>query len=321
MKEGTFAHLCARPEDFDAITALRLAEATANATARKLVIVSEPTSALRPVAISRVEESDAAITLTAHLFGLTGPLSPLPPAYTEIAAQSHRRRQHGLSSFLDLFAARLTLLFADAAEKYRLANLMQWRADATSRLLHMLSALIGFGTPGTWERVPEPEQLLRFAGLLANTTRSAEGLRAMLSTFLDLPVEIEQFHPRWVDVPADEQTCMDGNAILGQTTMAGAKARDLAGKIRIVIGPVRRADFASLEPGQPRLAELERLTRLYIGPVLEFDTQIVLHREDVPDCQIGGLGPLPRLGWNVWAKSAPLVDHSRDAILQPAEAP
>ncbi len=317
MREGTFQHLTARPQDFDVTTALRLAEATATERGKFLEIVSEPTSALRPVPVSRVEELDTEIRITAHLAGLVGPASPLPSAYTEIAAQSNKQRQRGLARFLDLFAARLTVLLIEASEKYRLAGLLQWSSGATGRLVNVLHSIIGLGTDGISQHVgSKSDRLLRFAGLLSNKTRSAEGLRAVLSTFLELPVEIQQFQQRWMDVPEAEQTRVGARAILGQTTMAGAKTSDLGGKIRVAVGPIRQPDFATLEPGQPRLLELQGLIRLYIGPVLDFDIQIILHRDDVPDCQIGGLGPQARLGWNMWAKSEPIRDHSGDAIIR-----
>ncbi|ABD55948.1 type VI secretion system baseplate subunit TssG [Jannaschia sp. CCS1] len=317
-----FDQLEAAPDRFDPLTALRLAQAEAARRDLPLDIRSVPTGALAPTAIARVTADDTAIRVEAAFAGLTGPLSPLPPAWTELAAVDRRRRAGGLSAFLDLFSGRLTDFFARAAAKYDLPVLLQWTPPAANRMLTALRALVGTATPGLPTRAPLAtdseavgDALLSHAGLLAQRTRTATGLRAMACSQLGLPVEVIQFHRRWRPVPVSEQTRLDGSRALGRDASAGAWLPDCAGQIRLVVGPVRYADFLSLELGEPRLRDFARLMRFTLGPVLEFDIQIVLDHRDIPQTQLGGDGPPARLGWNGWASSGPATRDSDEAVI------
>jgi type VI secretion system protein ImpH len=311
-----FNLLSKRPDTFDPATALRVAEAEAERLALPILVRGVPSGVLEPLAVARVTATDAAVEAEAHLIGMTGPLSPLPPAYTEIAARDNRRRAGGLSAFLDLFSDRLTWLFVAATEKYNLPARLRWSRSGENTILTALRALIGFATPGMAEHAPLPgDTTLRYAGLFAQRTRNAEGLCALAATELRLPVKVQQFHLRWRNVPLGEQSRMDGKVRLGETAMAGSHIPDRAGQCRLVIGPVRYADFLSLERGQPRLERLRRLVRLYIGPVLDYDINIILDRRDIPETQLGGGASEVRLGWNAWARSEPAIRDSDEAVI------
>ena len=72
-------------------------------------------------------------------------------------------------------------------------------------------------------------------------------------------------------------------------------------------------DFTPV-PQRKRSHLLARLTRLFVGPELDFDVQLVLNRSQVPDWPLGqGSGAGPRLGWNVWLCSAPPGHDPDDA--------
>lgn len=312
-----FERLQRDPGAFEPMTALRIAESEAHRRGMPILLRAAPSSVLEPLAVSRVETTAAGIEVETHLMGLAGPLSPLPPAYTELAARDRRRRAGGLSAFLDLFSDRLTWLFVEAAEKYSLAARLRWDGAQGNTILIALRALIGFATPGIETRTPLPgDCTLRYAGLLAQRTRNAEGLRALVAAELALPVRVEQFRLRWRAVPEAEQTRMTGNPRLGADTMAGSHAPDRAGQCRIVIGPIRYSDFTSLEQGRPRLERLQRLVRLYVGPVLDYDIQIVLDRRDVPETRLDAASPAARLGWNSWARCEPALRDSDDAVIR-----
>lgn len=312
-----FDRLKRNPGAFEPATALRIAESEAGSRGKPVLVRAAPSSVLEPLAVSEVRETEAAIVVESHLMGLTGPLSPLPPAYTEIAARDRRRRAGGFSAFLDLFSDRLTWLFVAAAEKYSLASRLRWHSREANTILTALRALIGFATPEIEAQAPIPHDgTLRYAGLLAQRTRSAAGLRAMVAAELGLPVHVQQFHLRWREVPEREQTRMTGASRLGIDTMAGSRVPDRAGQCRIVIGPVRYGDFLSLEQGQPRMERLRKLVRLYVGPVLGADIQIVLDRRDIPQTRLDRSGPPARLGWNVWARSEPAAHDSWEAVIR-----
>lgn len=305
--------LLADPQGFEPTTALRVAERVG-----RLEIGSEISTRLAPSAIASVERKSGTVRVRSTLPGLLGALGALPPAYTEIVLEEERRRARGMRAFLDVFADPIARLMMEAGEKYRLPRLLRWqRLGGANRIVGALLALVGLrsGDLRARNRAGD-EAVLRFCGLFAARSRNAASLAGMLTAHMRLPVAIEQFVPRWVPIPDEEQSALGRRgARLGIDTAAGAAIRDRAGGFRVVVGPVGYADYLSLEPGTPRLSELMELTRLYAGPGLRFDVQVILRREDVPFCRLGGEGPPARLGWNSWARIAPLERDCRDAIV------
>lgn len=313
---GVFDRLQADPTAFAPLTALRIAEAEAERRGVALEIRSAPENRLAQGPVTAVSVTSDAVVVVAPLIGLTGALSPLPPPYTEMAAIEERGKSRAFSAFLDLFTHQLTQLFARASAKYNFADLLQWVQPDQNRILIGLRSLVGLGTPGMQELAPLAEDgTLRFAGLLAQQTRTAQGLERLAQTQLGLPVRVEQFRPQWVPLPPEEQTRLDGSVRMTQTPVAGANILDRAGQCRLVIGPLRYGDFLSLEVGQPRLTDLARLVRMYLGPVIAFDMQIILDKRDIPVTQLGGDGPPARLGWNTWARVEPADTDSDQAVI------
>ncbi|MFV0386288.1 type VI secretion system baseplate subunit TssG [Paracoccus sp. (in: a-proteobacteria)] len=310
-----FGRLTANPADFDTVTALRVAEAEAKARGVPLLVRARPETRLQPLAVDRVTADDKAVSVDSHLFSYLGPLSPLPPGYAEVAAQDRRRRAGGFAGFFDLFTDRLTWLFVAASEKYDLAALLCWSRPADNAILTALRALLGFS--GREAETPLPDdEVLRFSGLLAQRTRSGEGLRAMAQAELGLPVRLEQFRLVWRDIPVNERSRFDRRMQLGGNATAGSKSPDRAGQCRLVVGPVRYLDFLSLEKEQPRMDRLLRLVRHYVPPGIDFDVQIVLDRRDIPEARMGDALP-PRLGWNSWVRIAPAANDSGAAVIRP----
>ncbi|QBF32477.1 type VI secretion system baseplate subunit TssG [Thalassococcus sp. S3] len=309
------------PHRFEALTALRLAAAEAERRGVPLDIKSAPSTALASSAIRAVNVRADRIEVDCALTGLVGPLSPLPPAYTELAAADTRRRAGGLSGFLEIFSDRMARLFEAAAAKYSLPALLQWQRDDRNRILTALNGLIGAAPPGLQKALPLPAQAtLRHAGLLSQRTRSAVGLRTLVEAELGLPVRVVQFQHRWRMLDEEDQTQLDGSRVLGVDSVAGGAVPNRSGQVRLIIGPVRYADFLTLEAGQPRLIECAKLVQFYLGPVIEFDLQIVLDKRDVPETQLGGSGPAVRLGWNAWARTEPAARDSDEAIIDGALA-
>ena len=315
-RDPDFERLLAEPGRFDAATALRVAEARAEASGRALRIACLPDNRLAPTAIAAAAEAPGEVRVETPLMGLVGALGPLPPAYTEIAARDRRRGAGGLGAFLDVFSGRLAMLYVAAAERHDMARLLRWHPPGRNRIVGALHALIGFGTPGMEPLRPLPEdETLRHVGVLAGRIRSAEGLRAILGSELGLPVEVEQFQLRWRRMPDEALTRLGGAQRLGDAAAAGDRAPDRGGQVRVRVGPVRYGDFLSLAEGQERLARLRRLVRLHLGPVVDFDVQVILEARDVPRTQLGGDGPAARLGWNAWARTEPARRDADEAVL------
>lgn len=310
------------PAHFEPTTAFRVAQHLSSAS--ELEIAPHLGIVPTPLAVSGFRPRKGRFVLKSALAPLVGPLGSMPPEYNELLLREERNKSRALSGFFSLFAARFTELFVEAAEKYRIARRLRWsktRADNTFR--KTLLSLTGFGTARMVETAGVDENvILRFAGFFADRTRNATNLTAMLGEFSGLPIRIEQFRPRWVSIAPEELSRMSGSTPpqLGISAMAGSKALDRSGAFRVVIGPVNYADYLTLSPGGQRLKSLFALARLYVGNGFEIDAQVILKKDDIPFCQMGRSDTPVRLGWNTWARIAPAVQDSADAIVAEHQA-
>ncbi|MEI8395628.1 MAG: type VI secretion system baseplate subunit TssG [Rhodospirillaceae bacterium] len=274
--------------------------------------------------------TDGPPEMTVSFMGLTGASGVLPLHYTDAVIEASRRarRNHRpppLRNFFDLINHRAVSLFFRAWEKYRLPATYNLAPTGTDDpITAALFALIGFGTPGLRGRLGlEDQTLLRYSGLLSHQPRSAVGLEAMLSDDLGQPVTLEQFRGAWIAVRLEDQTRMpdrnnpDGHFCrLGVDTVVGDRVWDVQGGFRLRLGPLSYPDFLKALPGGAQLPRIARLTRLYVGPDMSFDLQLILAGPEVPElCLDGGNGPeSPRLGWNTWLKHAPRSRDADDAV-------
>lgn len=303
-------------DQFDPFEALRLAELENPATP----LAARGAVTLRHMA-TPLARHDRSGDVELAFVGLIGPLGPLPPAYTEIAVHARKSRNFALPAFFDVFLSRVAGLFVRAAEKYRLPALVaRHGSGGADRITAALYALIGLGLPALRGRMATPDDLLLpYAGLLAADVRSAAGLEIFLADQLGLPVRIRPFQARWLPIALEEQTRMRGASPafgrLGVDAVAGQGIWDASSTFRVVIGPIGHAEFVSLAPGGSRMAEIVELVRFYVDAGLDFDVQVILRKEDVPESRLGDAPP--SLGWNAWLRQLPA---ERDAD-QPVYVP
>lgn len=324
--------LHAAPYRFDPFQAARLVEQGADPVGgsvqpaeETLRFVSAQTLAFAPAPLASVETRGGRTVLRQAFLGLTGPLGVLPQVFSEWVIRADRARNRSVSAFHDLFVHRLASLFLRAAGKYRHPVLVQ--ADygrGRDPVSQAMLAVAGFGTPHLRGRTSLPDEaLLYFAGLLGQRNRSAAGLEMVLRDDLGCVVQVIQYQERWIPVPAAEQSMLPGPGAvggfnrLGVDTFAGSRIRDVQGAFRVRIRPVGYAQFRRLMPEGALLRRLVDLVRLYAGPELGFDVQVVLAREDIPPLQMAPEDAAPRLGWNSWAKSLPALRDSEDVVLDP----
>jgi len=287
--------------------------------------------------------------LIQSFLGLTGPNGVLPRHYTELILRLDFERRgaerHALRDWLDLFNHRLTSLFYRAWEKYRpFLERERGRPDRPdvepdTFTLGLLS-LVGLGTPALRGRLvvgpvptaigagPGPRakvddlSLIHYAGLLAQRPRSAVGLRAILLDYFGLGVEIRQFRGRWLALePTSRSRLAPGRASsnrLGVDAVIGERVWDVQGLFRVRLGPMSFEQFRAFLPDRTRGEAaflLAHLVRLYVGPELDFDLQLVLKAAEVPRCRLPvGDAEGPVLGWDCWLAGAPLEADADDAV-------
>lgn len=258
-------------------------------------------------------------------FGLNAPSGALPQHYTALLLRRMRDKDFALRDFFDQFNHRLLSLFYRAERKYRWPMAFEHARrrgqydDCTQAQL----CLVGLGT----ERLRRPatvedEAVLYYSGHFARYPRSARGLEDVLEDFLGLPVDVRQFQGQWLRISEDDRSALLGRRSdrpssmrLGSDAILGERVWDVQSKIRLRIGPVDYEQFRRFLPNGSALAQLRELARLYVGPTLDFDVQLVLRRSETPRIQLGGSATdQPRLGWNTWLRSKPVNHDPEDAV-------
>src|SRR5439155_25674001 len=113
------------------------------------------------------------------------------------------------------------------------------------------------------------------------------------------------------------------NNAVGISAVAGERIWDIQGMFRVRLGPLHYAQFCEFMPdrtpipARKALFLLSHLIRLYVGPELRFQIQLILRRQDVPQCQLAeGAGAGPHLGWNTWVCSQTPGQDAEDAVLE-----
>lgn len=285
--------------------------------------ISHPTNRFQPTEFVKDASRAGDDRPAANYLGLIGPVAALPTPYNDATIAERKRRSSSLFDFLEMFAAQLRDMFVDAHRKYRLPSLFQlYRTGEENRITGSVFALIGFGTERMRERLTVHREIpLYYSGYFASQRRTAVSLQLMLQDFLGLPVTVEQFRLRRLPIAEDEQTRMglgfDANAALGLSAVAGSSALDRTSAIRVRIGPLDYGRYLSLLPSRELYPQLVELIRLYCGPSLSFDIQLVLKAAEIPQTKIDTNSPVGRLGWDTWALSSPAGADSEDTIFDP----
>lgn len=241
-------------------------------------------------AIGLPPEPGGPVTVTANMFGLHGPSSPLPPALTErvILAED----SGALRDFLDLFNHRLLSLLFLIWKHYRHGHRYQPGAlDAISRAV---AALFGMETDN--RRTARP-LLLPYAGLLALSSRSASVMSSIVSDRLGVPCAVDEFVQREIRIPADALWSLGtATSALGRDSVAGETMGDIAGRFRVRLGPLDAARCDRLLPDGKDYQSLVEIISLILRDPLEWDVTFVLQPGEARPLILGQT----RLGWTGW---------------------
>jgi type VI secretion system protein ImpH len=234
------------------------------------------------------------VQVDVSFLGLYGPSSPLPAFWTERIIRADDGSEN-LRDFMDLFGHPLIGLAYRIGHHYRIdLQLADDIASPTMRAILSLAGIAGeqslIGDGLEWRR------LLPLCGLLAQHSRSAETVRRVVSGYFDVPVQIEEWVPRKVDIPIPQLFTLGSPALaLGRNTVIGGTVRDISGCVVVALGPLSSTDFEAFLPGGDRRKPLEALLRLALREPLE--CQIDLIRDGENDGFALGMG---RIGWTTW---------------------
>ena len=259
--------------------------------------------------------SSGRILLTTTFLGLYGSNSPLPTHFTEDLLDENEDDEL-VRAFLDQFHHRVYSLLYRCWAKFR--YYVVFRPDGRDPISMVVRALLGIGTANTFEslKVP-PLRFFRYVGLYSQRPRSAAGLIGLLRDYFgDVDVDVEQCVGRWLPIePSDRNVMGRDKCVLGESLLLGERLYDRSGKLRIKVGPVGFERYTDFLPTGAAAADLAEIVRFYTGDPLEFDIEVTLESEEVPDLPLGEQGMLGRLSWTSWLKSKP--GENKSVVFRP----
>jgi type VI secretion system protein ImpH len=254
-----------------------------------------------------------------RFFGLFGPNGPLPLHLSDwVHERSHNYDDETFARFADMFHHRMLSLFFRAWANAQ-PTVSYDRPDADG-FADRVGSLFGIGMPRLKSRDALPDRTkLFFAGHLSCQTRHPEGLLAMVRAFFGISATLREFVGEWIHLPQANRYRMGESpdtGCLGESLVVGARIWDCQTKFRIVLGPMDYDEFQRLLPGGESLPRLVALVRNYCGHELNWDVNMILRKEAVPDLRLGAQG---RLGWTTWLRSRAFEEDAENLYLSPLE--
>ncbi|KGJ94820.1 type VI secretion system baseplate subunit TssG [Colwellia psychrerythraea] len=313
---------------------------------QSLSFPSAEISSVEPLYQANSENNQWRVEL--NFIGLTGSNGVLPYHYTETVLKRLKLKDKTISEFFNLFNHRAASLFFQSSVKYfaplqyersRLGNIsatdinsLQEKNSNTSKsskpktttdnFTKMLLALVGLGTGNLTDRLyTKDESLLRYAGLLSSSVRTASGLKQIIESHFQLPVEIKEFVGQWQPLIDDVRTKLPNNGAagqnnqLGKTVMLGKSGFFAQGKINIILGPLTAKQLKKFTPQTPHLKALDEFVRLYLG--FEHDYSFILRtlKKELPSKVSFATDNKPILGWTSWLSSKSIDTKHGNAVV------
>ncbi len=250
--------------------------------------------------------------------GLLGPNGPLPLHYTELVRD--RTEHHGdttLADFIDLFHHRyLTHFYRAWAQAQATAGLDRADDETFSRYIAWLT---GHDPREIRDSVLPAHARLAASAHLGHESRHAEGLAGTLANYFGVQVALETFVLHWIRIDDADKTRLgqaSASAILGEGAILGEAVADRQAKFRLVLGPLRLADYLRFTPGGSDLPALVEWVRAFVGYEFAWDVELRVRKDSVPPARLEDSG---RLGWSTWlgGEARAAVDFAVGMVFEP----
>jgi len=248
------------------------------------------------------KDSDDTYRMTVSFLGLYGASSPLPTFYTEDLFAEQLADSSAARDFLDILNAPLYDLYFRIWAACHLHYQIIESGDHSA--LERMYCLLGLPEQLFRDRIPGHDALIRYIGVISQSPRSAEGLRAFLADIVpDTTITVVQCIPRTVTLPEDQRFSLGiANNRLGSDGYLGHELIDRMGTFRIEIGPVGSSELSRLLPGQPAFTEIDNRIRFYVDQPLEWEICILVDNRKIKPARPGDL-QWGQIGYNTWGFS------------------
>ncbi len=264
-------------------------------------------------------DGDAPPEMMVNFMGLTGPMGVLPYVYSELILERDRAKDRSLAAFLDIFNHRAISLFYRAWQRSNFA--VTYSTAGRDLFTQYMLDLAGLGTAGLRDRQDiDDEAFLHYVSLVASQLRSAVALEQVIADYFEVPVEIQQFTGGWYGLDRATQCAMNqdesASRQVGSGAVVGDAVWDRQSRVRIRLGPMGIDRYRDFLPGGGAHKALRGITCFFSNQCLEFEAQLVLDRNQVPNVALDPDASNPaRLGWVSWARTEPLGFDPDDTIL------
>lgn len=262
----------------------------------------KPSLAFAPREIADIKQAEGKTHVRLLGLGMMGPNGALPLHVTDfVRERSESHNDHTLADFLNLFHHRhLSTLYRAWSMAQSAAALDRPQDERFSGYIDAL----GNTESNNHHALPAHARLAASAHLVRQA-RNPDGLSSTLSNFFGVPIEVEEFAPRWIDIDPQDRTCLGhpGHAsMLGEGAFAGQKVFDRQHQLRIVIGPLSLPQYLSFTPGGDNLPLLREWVRAFVGFEFGWEVQLNITPNSVPASR---LGEEAALGWSTWMGEQP----------------
>jgi type VI secretion system protein ImpH len=207
---------------------------------------------------------------------LYGVASPLPEFYNEELLDNEWDEHEAPREFLDIIHKQL---FPKLYQAWRLYKLNLNTVERSNESYwYLLSSLIG--DPNIKSNGLR-ELKLRYFSLFANKERSKEGLRILISDFLDLDhIQIEEFNRQEVKI-SESLRCRLGkqNNQIGIAHL-GSKIWDQSLSVTAVANNISERQYHELQANTDKLDTLKQLLTEYLKKPLQLDLKLNVNISD-----------------------------------------
>lgn len=232
--------------------------------------------------------------IRARFMGYFGPHGALPLNTTEEVMRWSQEGETAFVRFTDILAARFYQLFFRAWSDAH--PISQHDRPDQDRFALYVAALAGTGSPAFRDHDGFPDiARLPLVSIFGGRVRSAVRLRQMLQRYFDLPAEIEEHVPAWLEFEADDIRGLGAGGALGRDMYLGAGLQSVNEKICIHLHLPDAARYRDFLPGRPHHDRLADLVFWYLGRTCEVDLALTLPPGTIPPARLGS-GGAP-LGW------------------------
>lgn len=266
--------------EYDFFQAYRLLESvnhtypvSSRRPARKIEVRPELSLGYTEQDISRIVSLDKnqGYEIISQLPGLYGVASPLPDFYNEQLLDNEWDEQEAPREFLDIIHKQLFPKLYQAWRLYKLnLNTVERSNESYWNLLYSL-----LGDPNI-ENNGLKDLKIRYFSLFANKERSKEGVRILISDFLDIEnIEIQEFRCQQVNIN-ESLRCRIGyqNNQIGVAHL-GSKILDQSLKISAVATNIPEQQYREIESNTEKMNTLKQLLTEYLKKPLQID--LVMH--------------------------------------------